>query len=95
MLRILKLNKPELVYILIGCLGCIVNGSVNPAFSIILGKITVVFSICDPVEQKKQIIFYVVAFVVSGVLVFLSYLTWVDLLLKKIKNSTYSKINMQ
>ena len=78
MLRVLKLNKPELVYILIGCLACIVNGSINPAFSVLFGKITIVFTLCDPEEQKKQIIFYVIAFVGIGVIVFLSYFTWVD-----------------
>jgi ATP-binding cassette subfamily B (MDR/TAP) protein 1 len=77
MIRVLKLNKPELVYILIGLLGCIVNGCINPAFSVLFGKITVVFTICDPEQQKKEIIFYVIAFVGIGVIVFLSYFTWV------------------
>ncbi|CAF1498561.1 unnamed protein product, partial [Didymodactylos carnosus] len=35
---ILKLNSPEWLYILFGCLACAVNGTKPPIFSVLVGK---------------------------------------------------------
>jgi len=37
--RILKLNKPETIYIILGCIGSLVNGGVMPGFAIIFSEI--------------------------------------------------------
>ncbi len=36
------MNKPEWTFIAIGCLACICNGGIQPAFGIILSKLTAV-----------------------------------------------------
>ena len=38
----LKMNRPEWLLIVIGCLACIFNGAVQPAFGVILSKLIVV-----------------------------------------------------
>ena len=39
MARILQLSKPELSYIIFGCLASLVSGGVNPAFAIVFSKV--------------------------------------------------------
>jgi hypothetical protein len=38
-LSIMKMNKPEWLWIVIGCLACICNGGAQPAFGIVLSKL--------------------------------------------------------
>lgn len=37
--RIMKMNAPEWLYIVIGCLGALVNGASQPAFAILFAEI--------------------------------------------------------
>lgn len=41
-LNMLLMNKPEWIFIIFGCLSCICNGGIQPAFGIILSKLTAV-----------------------------------------------------
>ena len=38
----MKMNKPEWLLIIIGCFACLINGGVQPAFGVILSKLTAV-----------------------------------------------------
>ena len=38
----LAMNKPEWIFIVIGCVACICNGGIQPAFGIVLSKLTAV-----------------------------------------------------
>ena len=39
MARILRLNSPEIVFILIGCFGALISGAIQPAFAVIFSEI--------------------------------------------------------
>lgn len=41
-MEMLRLNKREWVYILIGCISALCNGGIQPAFGVILSKLTAV-----------------------------------------------------
>ncbi|XP_019945327.2 bile salt export pump [Paralichthys olivaceus] len=53
--RILKYNQPEWPYLLLGSLGAVINGSVNPIYSILFSQIIGTFAIHDLNEQRRQI----------------------------------------
>uniref|UniRef100_A0AAY5KAJ9 ATP-binding cassette, sub-family B (MDR/TAP), member 11a n=1 Tax=Esox lucius TaxID=8010 RepID=A0AAY5KAJ9_ESOLU len=53
--RILKYNKSEWPYMLIGSIGAAINGSVNPIYAILFSQILGTFSILDVDEQRVQI----------------------------------------
>ena len=36
------MNKPEWIFIVIGCVACVINGGIQPVFGIILSKLTAV-----------------------------------------------------
>ncbi len=38
--KVLALNKPELSYIIVGCLASVVSGAVQPAYAVMLSKAT-------------------------------------------------------
>ncbi|KAJ3591657.1 hypothetical protein NHX12_006789 [Muraenolepis orangiensis] len=67
-LRVLRYNKPEWPYMLLGSLGAAINGSVNPIYAILFSQILGTFSIQDLAQQRQQIdgiciLFCIVAFV--------------------------------
>ncbi|CAF4073550.1 unnamed protein product, partial [Adineta steineri] len=68
----LKMNRPELIYIIFGCISCICNGGVQPAFGVILSKIIAVFQVCDQNEQEKQVLMYILLFIGLGVLMLIT-----------------------
>lgn len=41
-LEMLKLNKPEWIFIFFGCIACICNGAIQPTLGIVLSKLTAV-----------------------------------------------------
>uniref|UniRef100_A0A8C8K4I4 Bile salt export pump n=1 Tax=Oncorhynchus tshawytscha TaxID=74940 RepID=A0A8C8K4I4_ONCTS len=53
--RILKYNKSEWPYMLLGSIGAAINGSVNPIYAILFSQILGTFSIRDLDEQRAQI----------------------------------------
>ncbi|XP_030642513.1 bile salt export pump [Chanos chanos] len=70
--RILKYNKPEWPYMLLGSLGAAVNGSVNPIYAILFSQILGTFAILDLDKQREQIDGICVLFVIVGVMSFFS-----------------------
>lgn len=70
--RVLLMNKPEWIYIFIGCLASIATGAVQPGFAVILSKVLALFGNCDHDEQKRQVILYCLIFVGFGVVTLLS-----------------------
>jgi len=38
--KVLALNRPELSYIIVGCIASVVSGAVQPAYAVILSKAT-------------------------------------------------------
>uniref|UniRef100_A0A3Q3AU90 ATP-binding cassette, sub-family B (MDR/TAP), member 11a n=1 Tax=Kryptolebias marmoratus TaxID=37003 RepID=A0A3Q3AU90_KRYMA len=70
--RILKYNKPEWPYMLLGSLGAAVNGSVNPIYAILFSQILGTFAIRDLDEQRKQIDSICVLFCIVAVTSFFS-----------------------
>ncbi|XP_062287117.1 bile salt export pump [Scomber scombrus] len=70
--RILKYNKPEWPYMLLGSLGAAVNGSVNPIYAILFSQILGTFAIRDVTEQREQINGTCVLFCIVAVISFFS-----------------------
>ncbi|KAI4792412.1 hypothetical protein KUCAC02_033401 [Chaenocephalus aceratus] len=53
--RILKYNKPEWPYMLMGSIGAAINGFVTPVYAILFSHILGTFSIADLNQQREQI----------------------------------------
>uniref|UniRef100_A0A671SHP2 Bile salt export pump-like n=1 Tax=Sinocyclocheilus anshuiensis TaxID=1608454 RepID=A0A671SHP2_9TELE len=70
--RILKYNRPEWPYMLLGSLGAAINGSFNPIYALLFSEILGTFSIQDLDEQRRQINGICILFVSIGVLSFFS-----------------------
>ncbi|XP_067300623.1 bile salt export pump [Pseudorasbora parva] len=70
--RILKYNRPEWPYMLLGSLGAAINGSVNPIYALLFSEILGTFSIQDVDKQRRQIDGICILFVFIGVLSFFS-----------------------
>ncbi|CAF2682116.1 unnamed protein product [Rotaria sp. Silwood2] len=68
-LQMLIMNKPELTFIVFGCIACTCNGGIQPAFGVILSKITAVFQECDKEYQKHQVLLYILLFIGLGILI--------------------------
>ena len=49
MIRLFKLNKPEGVYIFFGMLAAMINGAINPVFSIVFSEFVSIYF--QPKEQ--------------------------------------------
>ncbi|XP_076435076.1 ATP-dependent translocase ABCB1-like isoform X2 [Babylonia areolata] len=56
--RLMRMNSPEWVYILLGCIAAILNGGVQPSFAVIFSKIIGVFAETDLDKQEKDIMMY-------------------------------------
>ena len=66
MIRVYSLNRPEWHFIVIGCLGSLAAGALQPAWSIVFSKVIGVFAICDRDKQKTEIEMYCLIFVGFG-----------------------------
>ncbi|XP_065929444.1 ATP-dependent translocase ABCB1 isoform X3 [Magallana gigas] len=73
--RIMKMNAPEWPYILLGSLGAIMNGGVQPAFAIIFSEILGTFAITSTSEQEDKMLMWTLLMVGIGVISFLTFLT--------------------
>ncbi|XP_054644373.1 bile salt export pump isoform X2 [Dunckerocampus dactyliophorus] len=70
--RILKYNKSEWPYMLLGSLGAAVNGSVNPIYAVLFSQILGTFALSDVSEQREQINGICILFCVVAVTSFFS-----------------------
>lgn len=66
MTRIMRMNSPEWMYIVGGCIGACLNGAVQPAFAVIFSEVIGVFAKCED-EQEKEVNFYCIMFLVVGI----------------------------
>ncbi|CAF4994280.1 unnamed protein product, partial [Rotaria sp. Silwood1] len=66
-LAILRINTPEWILIVIGCIAALFTGALAPSFSIIRTKITVVFQGCDKDARNQKIILYALLHVGLGI----------------------------
>ncbi|XP_063309202.1 LOW QUALITY PROTEIN: ATP-binding cassette sub-family B member 5 [Pelobates fuscus] len=71
--KLLKLNKSEWPYILVGSLAAVLNGSAHPIFSILFAKSLAIFGLNDPDRIRSQIDIYSLIIVFVGVLSFFSF----------------------
>uniref|UniRef100_A0A1A8RVJ5 ATP-binding cassette, sub-family B (MDR/TAP), member 4 n=2 Tax=Nothobranchius rachovii TaxID=451742 RepID=A0A1A8RVJ5_9TELE len=68
--QVLRLNRSEWPYILVGLFSAIVNGAIQPLFAILFSKIITVFAEPDPEVVKQRSNFFSLMFVAIGVVCF-------------------------
>ncbi|KFV41216.1 Multidrug resistance protein 1, partial [Gavia stellata] len=72
--RILALNKPEWLYVLLGVIAAAVSGGVHPAFAVIFGKIIGAFQETDPEKRNKNTLVLSLMFLLLGVITLAAYI---------------------
>ncbi|NXH11661.1 MDR1 protein, partial [Bucco capensis] len=72
-LKIMKLNKTEWPYFVVGLLCAIINGALQPSFAIVFSEIIGVFSISDKAVLREKSNLYSVLFLVIGILYFFTF----------------------
>uniref|UniRef100_A0A8C0AX13 ABC-type xenobiotic transporter n=1 Tax=Buteo japonicus TaxID=224669 RepID=A0A8C0AX13_9AVES len=72
--RILALNKPEWLYVLLGVIAAAVSGGVHPAFAVIFGKIIGAFQETDPEKRNKNTVVLSLMFLLLGVITLAAYI---------------------
>uniref|UniRef100_A0A8C0FPJ6 ATP binding cassette subfamily B member 1 n=1 Tax=Bubo bubo TaxID=30461 RepID=A0A8C0FPJ6_BUBBB len=72
-LKIMKLNKTEWPYFVTGTLCAIINGALQPAFSIIFSEIIGIFSETDKTILREKSNLYSVLFLVLGIISFFTF----------------------
>ncbi|NWV27208.1 MDR1 protein, partial [Origma solitaria] len=72
--RILALNKPEWLYVLLGVIAAAVIGAVHPAFAVIFGKIIGAFQERDPEKRSKNTVLLSLIFLLLGVIILIAYI---------------------
>ncbi|CAF1209199.1 unnamed protein product [Rotaria sordida] len=70
-LRLLSMNSPEWITILIGCIACILNGAAQPLFACLLVKIVEAFKYCSVSERRHHILLTSFLFLLLGVGLFI------------------------
>ncbi|XP_032552546.1 ATP-binding cassette sub-family B member 5 [Chiroxiphia lanceolata] len=73
-LKILALNKPEWLYVLVGVIAAAVIGGVHPAFAVIFGKIIGAFQERDPIKRNKNTLVLSLMFLLLGVIILAAYI---------------------
>ncbi|XP_017679387.1 PREDICTED: ATP-binding cassette sub-family B member 5 isoform X2 [Lepidothrix coronata] len=73
-LKILALNKPEWLYVLLGVIAAAVIGGVHPAFAVIFGKIIGAFQERDPIKRSKNTLVLSLMFLLLGVIILAAYI---------------------
>ncbi|KAM3913524.1 ATP-dependent translocase ABCB1-like [Leptodactylus fuscus] len=71
--KILALNKPELLYIIIGVITAAICGGIYPTFAVIFGKVIGAFSITDEEEKRQRTILLSLMFLTLGVISLIVY----------------------
>ncbi|XP_010147784.1 PREDICTED: multidrug resistance protein 1-like [Eurypyga helias] len=72
--RILALNKPEWLYVLLGVIAAAISGGVHPAFAVIFGKIIGAFQETDPEKRSKNTVVLSLMFLLLGVITLVAYI---------------------
>ncbi|XP_075273573.1 ATP-binding cassette sub-family B member 5 [Opisthocomus hoazin] len=72
--RILALNKPEWLYVLLGVIAAAISGGVHPAFAVIFGKIIGAFQETDPEKRSKNTLVLSLMFLLLGVITLATYI---------------------
>ncbi|NXS57451.1 MDR1 protein, partial [Brachypteracias leptosomus] len=72
--RILALNKPEWLYVLLGVIAAAVSGGVHPAFAVIFGKIIGAFQERDLEKRNKNTLVLSLMFLLLGVVTLVAYI---------------------
>ncbi|OXB55066.1 hypothetical protein ASZ78_012086, partial [Callipepla squamata] len=72
--RILALNKPEWLYVLMGVIAAAVSGGVHPAFAVIFGKIIGAFQETDAEKRNKNTLVLSLMFLLLGVITLATYI---------------------
>ncbi|CAF4064820.1 unnamed protein product [Rotaria magnacalcarata] len=67
-LAILRMNKPEWILIVIGCIAASITGAREPAYCIIQTKLAIIFQECDKNVQKRKVLLYVLLYLGFGVI---------------------------
>ncbi|CAF3995308.1 unnamed protein product, partial [Adineta steineri] len=65
-LRLMKMNSPEWMFILIGCLACLLGGLRGPAFSILFAKIINEFNDCKYTDVRRRVLITCCLFLLTG-----------------------------
>ncbi|NXP47320.1 MDR1 protein, partial [Heliornis fulica] len=72
--RILALNKPEWLCVLLGVIAAAISGGVHPAFAVIFGKIIGAFQETDPEKRNKNTLVLSLMFLLLGVITLAAYI---------------------
>ncbi|XP_075422827.1 ATP-dependent translocase ABCB1-like isoform X2 [Ascaphus truei] len=72
--KILALNKPEWLYIVIGVIAAAVCGGIYPTFAVIFGKVIGAFQELDPVKKSQRTILLSLMFLTLGVISLIVYI---------------------
>ncbi|CAM9220541.1 unnamed protein product [Bubo scandiacus] len=72
--RILALNKPEWLYVLLGVIAAAVSGGVHPAFAVLFGKIIGAFQETDKEKRNKNTLVLSLMFLLLGVITLATYI---------------------
>ncbi|XP_078519721.1 ATP-dependent translocase ABCB1 [Lissotriton helveticus] len=71
--KVMRLNKSEWPYFVVGTICAIINGATQPAFAIIFSKIIGVFALVDPVELRRQSSMFSLLFLALGGVSFVTF----------------------
>ncbi|XP_035174710.1 ATP-binding cassette sub-family B member 5 isoform X2 [Oxyura jamaicensis] len=72
--RILALNKPEWLYVLLGVIAAAISGGVHPAFAVIFGKIIGAFQETNAEKRSKNTLVLSLMFLLLGVITLAAYI---------------------
>ncbi|MEE6519414.1 hypothetical protein FKM82_031223, partial [Ascaphus truei] len=72
--KILALNKPEWLYIVIGVIAAAVCGGIYPTFAVIFGKVIGAFQELDPIKKSQRTILLSLMFLTLGVISLIVYI---------------------
>ncbi|CAL8095660.1 unnamed protein product [Calicophoron daubneyi] len=54
--RILRMNRPEIKYIILGCICCLIAGACQPAFALVFSEIYAIFTLInDPPKMRERV----------------------------------------
>ncbi|CAF3978917.1 unnamed protein product [Rotaria sp. Silwood1] len=101
-LAILKMNKPEWLLIICGCIAAFFVGTLNPSFGIIRTKFIMIFQECDENVQNRQVFLYTLLFVGLAIVGFIFQLLYSfmfaysgEILIKRLRSETFRAILRQ